>query len=173
MGKLIDRQVLLGMGYGMYIVSSKLDGRLNGQIANTVFQITSEPPQLAAAINKDNLTHKYIRESGHFSINILEESTPFQFIGLFGFRSGRDTDKLSETQHDIGENGCPIITENTVAAIELKLVNQIDMGSHTLFVGQVLKTEKFSDATPLTYKYYRENIKGKTPKESPTHIPSK
>lgn len=167
----IDRRAFLGIGYGMYIVASERDGKLNGQIANTVFQVSSEPALIATAISKDNLTHDYIEKSGHFSITILEQSTPFQFIGLFGFRSGRDVDKFSGVKHKIAGNGCPIIIENAVSAIELKTVNQVDVGSHSLFIGEVLNTEIFSEGSPLTYAYYREYIKGKTPKASPTFIP--
>jgi len=54
------------LSYGMYIVASRKGDKLNGQIANTVFQITSEPPTVAVSINKQNLTHEYIKVSKVF-----------------------------------------------------------------------------------------------------------
>ena len=81
------------LGYGLYIVSSKKGDSLNGQIANTVFQVTSEPPTIAVSINKNNLTHKFIRESKVLAVSILSRDTPLFFIGHFGFKSGRDIDK--------------------------------------------------------------------------------
>ena len=66
----MDLNTLYNIGYGMYIVSSKSGEKFNGQIANTVFQITSEPPTIAISINKQNLTHKFIEESKIFTISI-------------------------------------------------------------------------------------------------------
>ena len=82
----MDPNVLHNLSYGMYIVSSCNNGKLNGQIANTVFQITSEPVKVAISINKSNLTHEYIEASCAFNISVLYESTPLPFIGKFGFR---------------------------------------------------------------------------------------
>ena len=94
---MMDPNVLHNISYGMFIVSSSKDKALNGQIANTVFQITSEPVSVAISINKKNLTHEYIESSGRFSISILEEETPLVFIGKFGFKSGKQEDKFKDT----------------------------------------------------------------------------
>jgi flavin reductase (DIM6/NTAB) family NADH-FMN oxidoreductase RutF len=87
-------KALFKLGYGVYVVTSKKGDRFNGQIANTVFQVTSEPPAVAVSINKSNLTHEFIKESRVFTASVLCEETPLTFIGRFGFKSGRDTDKL-------------------------------------------------------------------------------
>ena len=166
----INRRAFLGMGYGMYIVSASNDGKANGQIANTVFQVTNNPPQVAAAISKSNLTHEFIQKAGHFSVSILHEETPMIFLGTFGFRSGRVIDKFENTGHTIGETGAPIVTENCMGNIETKVINQVDAGTHTLFIGEVIKAEILNDKPAMTYKFYRENIKGKTPVDSPTYI---
>jgi len=171
MSNKIDRQAFMGMGYGMYIVSAAADGKQNGQIANTVFQVTNDPPKIAAAISKNNLTHEYIQKSGYFSVTILHEETPMVFIGTFGFRSGRVIDKFEETDHIIGDTGSPIVTQHASAFIEAKLVGQVDTGTHTLFIGEVIRAEVLEETNPLTYDYYRKVIKGKTPIDSPTYIP--
>ncbi len=82
-------KALYKLGYGLYVVTSKKGDRFNGQIANTVIQITSEPPTIAVSINKENLTHEFIKESGVFTASILSQDTPLSFIGHFGFKSGR------------------------------------------------------------------------------------
>ncbi|MFX1562437.1 MAG: flavin reductase family protein, partial [Promethearchaeota archaeon] len=102
MSKELDTQVLRLITYGLYVVSSKLGDKMNGQIVNTVFQVTSEPPCIAVSINKQNLTHEYIAKSGLFSVSILDEATPMTFIGLFGFKSGRDVDKLCDIEYQKG-----------------------------------------------------------------------
>ena len=89
----MNLNALYKLGYGMYIVGSHKGDKLNGQVANTVFQITSEPPTVAVSINKSNLTHDYIKTSKVFSASILCQAAPLPYIGGFGFKSGRDTDK--------------------------------------------------------------------------------
>ncbi len=173
MSNKIDRQAFMGMGYGMYIVSAAHDGKRNGQIANTVFQVTNDPPKIATAISKNNLTHEYIEKSGYFSVTILHEETPMVFIGTFGFRSGRVIDKFENIKHITGITGAPIVTEHASGYIEAKLVDKVDTGTHTLFIGEVVRAEILADTTPLTYEYYRKVIKGKTPIDSPTYIPPK
>ena len=52
----MDLKALYNISYGMYIVSSKKDNRINGQIANTVFQTTSEPATIAVSVSYTHLT---------------------------------------------------------------------------------------------------------------------
>mgnify|MGYP001619016900 CR=1 FL=1 len=94
----MDPNVLHNLSYGMYIISSIKEDRINGQIANTVFQITSEPVTIAISINKKNLTHEFIESSGLFTISVLDEKAPLGFIGKFGFRSGRKEDKFKDVK---------------------------------------------------------------------------
>jgi flavin reductase (DIM6/NTAB) family NADH-FMN oxidoreductase RutF/rubredoxin len=165
----LNRAALRDITYGMYVVTSHLDDKLNGQIANTAFQVSSEPPRMAVSINKQNLTHEYISKSGVFAVCVLEEATPMPFIGLFGFKSGRDTDKLSQAEHRIGSTGSPIVTENTLSFIEARVVGQADAGTHTIFVGDLLAGDVLKSGTPLTYALYHQK-KGKAPKTAPTYI---
>ena len=64
------------IGYGVYIICSKSGDKINGQIANTAFQVTSEPATIAISINKLNLTHEYIKASKVFSVSILAKTAP-------------------------------------------------------------------------------------------------
>jgi len=110
------------LGYGMYIVSSHKGDRLNGQVANTVFQITSEPPTIAVSINKSNLTHEFIKASKVFAASVLGQATPLSFIGGFGFKSGRDVDKLKDINYKAGQTGSPVILDNTTAYLEAEVI---------------------------------------------------
>ena len=71
-GERVKPETFHKLGYGLYVVSSKKDNKLNGQIANTVFQITSKPPAIAVSINKDNLTYDFILESKLFSVSMVK-----------------------------------------------------------------------------------------------------
>jgi flavin reductase (DIM6/NTAB) family NADH-FMN oxidoreductase RutF/rubredoxin len=166
----MNLKTLFKVSYGMYIVSSKYDDRLNGQIANTVFQVTSEPPTVAVCINKQNLTHQFIETSRLFTISILSTEATMQFIGKFGFKSGRDTDKFKDTRYKVGVSMAPIVLDYSIGYLEAKLVNSIDVGTHTLFFGEIINTETINDKEPMTYAYYHEVKKGKSPKTAPTYI---
>ena len=162
-------EALFTLGYGLYIVASRKDDRLNGQISNALMQVTDSPPRLAAAVNKDALTHDFISYSGVFTVNVLSESAPMSLIRLFGFQSGRDKDKLSQVPFEIGLTGCPIVTDHVVACMEARVETTLECGSHTVFIGQVEAARIIGAGRPMTYAYYREVLRGKTPPTAPTY----
>lgn len=150
------------------MVTTKAEDKINGQIANTIFQITAEPPTIAISINKLNLTHEYIQKSGIFAVNILDIETPLSLIGNFGFKSGRDLNKFNGISFKTGLNGSPILLENCLGYIELKVIQQLDVFTHTLFVGEITNAEIISDKEPMTYAYYHLVKRGTTPKNAAT-----
>lgn len=166
----MDLNVLHNIGYGMYVVSSCRGGELNAQIANTVFQVTSEPATIAISINKQNLTHEFILASGVFSVSILVQETPLVFIGQFGFKSGRTEDKFKNVKYKLLESGCPIGLDNSLGYLEAKVVKQFDCGTHTLFLGELKGAEILMPGKPMTYDYYHQVKRGATPKSAPTFI---
>jgi len=167
----MNTKAFFKISYGVYIVCSiSKEEKLNGQIANTVFQVTSEPAKFAVSINRDNLTHKYIEESGVFSVSVLKKDVPIPFIGKFGFKTGKDTDKFKDTEFIRGHKGVPVVKENSVAYIECEVENSINLGTHTLFIGKVVNAEVLSEDEVMTYAYYHEVKKGKSPKNAPTFI---
>jgi len=166
----MDSTTLFDISYGVYVVSSKKGKKYNGQIANAVIQVTSDPPKILVCLSKNNLTHKYIQESKLFSVSILEKDTPFKFIGIFGFRSGRDFDKFKEISYKTTDRGTPYVTENTLGYLECELTETLDVGTHTIFVGKLVEAEKLKQGEPLTYAIYHEVKKGKTPKNAPTYM---
>jgi ferric-chelate reductase [NAD(P)H] len=130
----LDKRVFRDLSYGLYIVTSRDNDRVNGQIINTAIQVTSEPARVAIIINKKNLTHDFITKSGVFTVSVLEESTPLTFIGPFGFRSGREVDKLAKVKFRTGITGAPLVIEHALSVLEAKVIEQIDLGSHTIFI---------------------------------------
>ncbi|MFH2070468.1 MAG: rubredoxin [Elusimicrobiota bacterium] len=163
------------INYGMYVVSSKKEepgqpARFNGQVANTVFQVTAEPPAMAVCINKKNLTHEYIRSSRVFSVSILDKETPLKFIGQFGFKSGREIDKFRDINFKTGITGAPVVLENSIGYLELELIDSIDVGTHTIFFGKTVAAEIIKEGEPMTYTCYHDIKNGKTPQTAPTYI---
>jgi len=166
----LNLKALHKINYGVYVVTSRNDGRFNGQIANTLFQVTSEPPRVAVSINHSNLTWEFIKSSRVFAVSVLCEDTPMTFIGRFGFRSGREANKLEGIDYRIGTTGAPIVLENAVAFLEVKVTKEIDVGTHTIFVGELVDADIISEKTCLTYEHYHQIKGGKTPKAAATYI---
>lgn len=169
-GVKMDNKILHKISYGMFVITSKLGDKINGQIANTCFQVSSEPPLIAIALNKNNLTHKFVDEGNVFAVSILSEEATFKFIGIFGFRTGKDFNKFEGINYKIGLTGSPIVLDYALGYIETKVVKKLDVGTHTIFVGEVLEGEILNDKKPMTYDFYHNVIKGKSPKTAPTYI---
>ena len=165
----LDLESLFALSYGLYILSSRKGDRVNGQISNTVMQVTGTPPQVAVAVNKTGLTHDFIGSSGVFAATVLSESAPMKLIGLFGFRSGREVDKFAEVGCSSGVTGCPIVSDHVLAYMEAEVSHGLDCGTHTVFLGEVVDAKRIGTGRPMTYAYYREVLRGKTPPTAPTY----
>jgi flavin reductase (DIM6/NTAB) family NADH-FMN oxidoreductase RutF len=170
MGSELDRRAFRDLSYGLYIVTSREGERLNGQIVNTVIQVTSEPPRVAVIINKQNLTHAFITQSGVFGVSVLDDTATMTFIGPFGFRSGRDVDKFAALPFKKGSTGVPLITEHSLSLLEAKVSDCVDLGTHSIFIGDVVFSEVLKTGKPLTYHFYHEVLKGKSPPNAPTFM---
>ena len=166
----LDYNALNTLTYGLYLVSS-FDGETkNALVVNTAFQVTANPAQIAVSINKNSFTRELLLKSNKFAVLPLEEQTPFIFIGRFGFRSGQTFDKFENVQISVGKNGCPLVREHTLSAVEASVVQTIDLPTHTLFIGQITDAQVFNPVgKPLTYDYYHTVLKGKTPAGA-THL---
>ena len=169
----MNLKALYKLGYGLYVVCSRKGDKLNGQIANTVFQVCSEPPIIAVVLNKQNLTNEFVSASKVFTVSILSQDTPLSFIGGFGFKSGREVDKLKGIGYKLGETGAPIVLDNTLAYLEAKIINQIDVSTHTIFIGEIVAADVVKEGEPMTYAYYHEVKRGSTPKTAPVYIEEK
>jgi len=168
---MIDYEALFKISYGLYVICSGSKERGNGYISNTVFQVTSEPPHFATCCHKENHTAGLIQTSGVFSVSVLRIDTAPGTIGTFGYKSGSDTDKLKGMQIRYGETGVPIVLNDTIAYMEFRVTETIDVGTHLMFIGKLVHSEILDDdAEPLTYQYYRNVKKGAAPKNAPTYI---
>jgi rubredoxin/flavin reductase (DIM6/NTAB) family NADH-FMN oxidoreductase RutF len=169
----MDLKARYKLDYGLYVVCSRRGNKLNGQIANTVSQIASEPLTIAVSINMSNLTHEFIKESKVLTVSVISQDTPLSFIGHFGFKSGRDMDKLEGISHTIGETQAPVVTENTLAHLEARVIQEVDVGTHTIFVGEVAGAGVLRGGEPMTCAYYQQVKRGTTPKTAPIYIAEK
>lgn len=167
---MMDAKIFHKVSYGLYVIGSTKDGAFNGQVANTFFQISAEPATVAISINKNNLTNEFIKASKVFSVSILPKSVPINFIGHFGFKSGRDMDKYQSLSYKKGVTGAPVLLENTVGYLEAEVISSLDVETHTIFIGKVIEAEVLSQEDPMTYAYYHQVKRGSVPPAAPTYI---
>ena len=161
----MDNKVLFNIGYGLYVLTASEGEKDNGCIINTVMQVTSDPLQIAIAVNKKNYTNEMIQRTKKFNVSILTESSKFEIFEHFGFHSGRDTDKFADfVDTKRSPNGVLYITQNTNSYMSAYVKQEIDLGTHTLFVAQLVAAEILSEEPTVTYKYYQNNIKPKPQK---------
>ena len=168
---MINFEALFKVSYGLYIVCSGDKDKGNGYISNTVFQVTAEPAKFAACCNKDNYTAELIQKHGAFSVSVMDKDTPAEMFGTFGYKSGRDIDKMPGLNIKYSESGVPIVLDSSIAWLEFKVVQTVDVGAHLMFIGELINTELIDDSKdPMTYLYYRQVKKGLAPKNAPTYI---
>ena len=163
----MDKKVLRNLSYGVYVVTSKDKDRNIGCVANSIMQVTSNPSVIAVSINHDNYTNKVIKENKNFGVSILKETSDPKIIGTFGFKSSKDTDKFDDINFkEISD--IPVL-ENTCGYMVCKVIDTMETSTHTIFLGEVINADDYSDENAMTYKYYHENLKGSSPKNAPTY----
>lgn len=163
----MDKKAMYQLTYGLFVLAAKDGEKDNGCIINTAGQVTTSPNRITITVNKGNYTHDMIVKTGEFNVCILDETAPFSVFENFGFQSGRDADKWQKVSYARSENGIAYLTEYSNAYISGKVVQQIDLGTHTMFVADVTDAGVLSDAPSVTYAYYQSNIKPK-PQETKT-----
>jgi len=166
----MDLNTFFKITYGVYIITTRLEDKLNGMVATTFCQVTAEPVRMTLGINKESLTHEIVQKTGFVGVNALSQETAFNFIGNFGFKSGHNTDKFKDVRFEPGTTGVPLLQDNTVAVFEGRVIGTMDAGTHTIFLLEAVDAKILSEVEPLTYEYYHKVIKGKSPKFAPTFV---
>ena len=157
----MENKAFYNISYGVFILGVKSGENFNACITNTCFQAAVNPPRLAISVINKNLTCQMIKESGVFSLSVLDKTCTFDTIQRFGYQSGRNTNKLSGIGYELDSNGCPYFTNQTCSVFECKVVSTEDLGSHILFIAEVTDAKILSENAPLTYADYQANVKPK------------
>ena len=158
----MDQKAFYKLTYGLFLLTAREEGRDNGCIINTAIQAANDPPRLAFSVQKGNLTHDMIARTGVFAISSISTSATFDLFRRFGMQSGREVDKF-EGFDDVerGANDLLYLTRGANMTMNGRVVDQMDLGSHTLFIGEVGDAVVLSDEPSCTYAYYQSDIKPK------------
>ena len=157
----MDKKAIYNLSYGVFMVSTKAGEVANGCITNTCIQVAGNPVRIAISVLNSNYTCDLIKENGIFAVSILDSDCTFETIKHFGFQSGRDVDKFRNITPPTDCNDVPYLGWQSCAVISGKVVEQHDLGTHTLFIAEVVDAKVLSDKEPITYAKYQNEIKPK------------
>ena len=155
----MDLTAFFTMTSGLYVVSAEADGQKAGCVINTAVQVTATPPRISVAVNKENA----------FTVTAIDQTADMPYIGNFGFRTSADYDKFEKYGCETSAVGSPYSPQHACALFACNLVETVDVGTHFLFIGNVVDAERLSSEEPLTYGYYHAVLKGKTPPKASSY----
>ena len=162
----MNKNVMNNISYGLYVLTAKEDGKHNGCIINTLQQVTTTPDRISITVSKENYTHDMIQRTGEFNVSIISETADFELFKHFGFQSGRDVDKFADYPMGISDNGLAYLISSANGYVSGKVISSTDLGTHTMFIADVLGGEVLNEDPSATYEYYHKNIKAAPAEES-------
>ncbi|MCF0137852.1 MAG: flavin reductase [Oscillospiraceae bacterium] len=157
----MDKKALYNLSYGVFVLTTKSGDKANGCITNTCMQVANSPVRVAISVLNTNYTCDLLKESGVFALSLLDETATFDTVKHFGLQSGRDTDKLEGLELTEDCNGVPFWTKQSCGVLSCKVLEKQDLGSHTMFIAEVVDAVLTSDKAPLTYADYQSKVKPK------------
>ena len=161
----MNTKALYNITYGVYLLSAKENGRDNACIINTAVQVANNPTRISIAAIKGNLTHDMILATGVFNLSSITSDAPYSLFQHFGMQSGYNVNKFADfTDVARSENGLFYLTKYANAVLSLKVTESYDLGSHTLFIGELTDSEVLSSGECCSYGYYQSTIKKAAPK---------
>lgn len=166
----MDNKAFFNLIYGICMLSSSYEGKTNGCIINTCIQAANDPARLAISCINGNLTPELIKKSGIFTLSVLDQTVSFDTIKRFGLQSGRDVDKFEGFPVLSDSRGLPYLASEADAMFSCRVTESIDLGSHTLFIGEVVDAKVLSAEPPVSYAEYHSRIKPRAKSEPAKEI---
>lgn len=158
------RALMRRIASSVAVITTAHDGHLHGMTATAVASVSADPARLLIVVNRSTRSHPLISASRNFTVNMLAETQ--RELGT-RFASKGD-DQFEGVDYEIAGNGSPIL-KGAAAHLECRLVSETDMGTHTIFVGEIVGGA-LSTANPLLY--HDGSYKRLTPRVSEHDIAS-
>lgn len=165
----MDKKAFFKLSYGLYVVSSNCNSKDSACIANTFVQVTSDPARVCITLNKNNYTTKLIEGSCVYNVGILLDDVDMDVIRRFGFQSGKDVDKFDGIDYEVDCQNVKQITKGIAASFSVKVISMSDVGTHIMFVGDVVDCKVLDESEVLTYANYHNKKNGTTPKNASSY----
>ena len=124
---------------------------------------SSFPAKFTIAVNRENVTAAAVEQAGSFCVTLLAHDAPAALINGFGYRSGRVADKFSPYEVRRDEVGNPYLTDSMLSRVSCRVIDRLEIGSYTIYVGQATEAEVFGSGEVLTLNAYAARGKAVPP----------
>ena len=124
--------------------------------------MANDPTKIAISSQEYNYSREIIEKTLKFNLNVLTEEVPFDVIKHFGFQTGKNVNKFKDcTDIQRTSNGIIALKKYVNAVFSVEVKEMVKLGTHTLFIGDVVESKVISESPSVTYAYYHKNIKPK------------
>lgn len=162
----MNQKALYNLTYGMFLLTTREEGRDYGCIINTAVQVARDPERIAISVQKSNKTCEVLQRTELFNLSAITEDAPFDLFRQFGMQSSRDVEKFQGYPGiDRAPNTLPIVSNYANMYLCCYVTQQIDLGSHVLFIGEILDGDVLNSKPSCSYAHYHAAIKPK-PKQA-------
>ena len=139
------RSIMRTLVNGVTVITTSREGRIHGMTATAFSSVSADPPTVLVVLNKSTRTHPLVHASRRFAVNVLAEDQ----VDLSNRFAGKHDHPFEGVAHELSEHGMPMLL-GALATLECETVEELDVGTHTIFVGRVLNGAR-SETAPLVY----------------------
>ena len=118
------------------LIGSRSGEERNGMTASWITQLSMEPVLIGVGVDNTAVTHRLISEGGSFTVNLWNSEDTRVFVKFSKPASYADGTLNGRPVRE-ATTGAPVFTE-AIAWMDCEVRHAIDLGTHTLFVGELV-----------------------------------
>ena len=129
----------------LVLIGSRAGEDRNGMTATWVTQLSMEPVLIGVGIDKTAVTHRLISDGGSFTVNLWSSDDTKVFVKFSKPATYEGATLNGRPVHD-APSGAPVFDE-AIAWIDCEVRHTLDLGTHTLLVGEIVAADINDDDT--------------------------
>ena len=146
----ILREAMRQWTTGVTIVSSQHNGQRHGMTVSSFTSVSLAPPLVLISLEQSTRTHQLVHTSQSFGVTILDASQT-EISDQFAGRQTEDLDRFANLGTHTMVTGAPIL-DQYLTALDCRVKSEISLGTHTVFIGEVMALElNENQHNPLVY----------------------
>lgn len=143
------RAAMARLAASVSIVATDGPGGRHGITASAVCSVSDEPATVLACINRASRINSLLKQNGVMSVNVLRRSHREMSLDFAG-RPGAAEDRFAEGEWGVLTTGSPVLI-NASIALDCRIVSMAEVGTHSVFFGQLVALRLSEGADPLLY----------------------
>lgn len=130
------------------IVSAKHEGESHGTTATSVTSLSMDPPSVLVCFNQASRLHGFLQKQETFCVNVLHVNN-IDVAKVFS-SSAASAERFAVGAWRSDADGMPYLSD-AQANLFCRKEQEVDYGTHTIFIGRVIKAVTREDISPLLY----------------------